>query len=163
MNAAMSLLTGNETEADIDRIRSALTAWLVDPDTDGPSLQAYLGINRAAARKALRDRHLRAAAGCLPDLDPWPRSKLLAEAARSFTVRRWPDWRRSGPPSTATDLDLELYRARQYGDVFLSARQLYRITARLHVDMQTGRNVSECLRNWRQIHHRDPRCIPTLS
>ena len=126
MNPALALLTGNETEADLGRIRLALERWLTD--TDGPSLQAYLGISRSTARKALRDRHLRAAATYL-DGGPWSKALALGEAARAFEVRRWPKWRRSGPPTTASDLDLELFSARQYGDVCMSTRQLFRIIA----------------------------------
>ena len=124
MTPALALLTGNETEADMERIQAAMLAWLTDEQ--GPSLHQRLGLSRRAARCELRNAHLRAAAALLAG-DPWPRAEQLAESCRAFEVRRWPKWRRSGPPSTATDLDRELFSARQYGDVCMSTRQTFRI------------------------------------
>ena len=126
MTPALALLTGNETEADLERVRSALVAWLTDEQ--GPSLHQRLGLSRRAARCALRNAHLRAAAALLTG-DPWPRAEQLAEACRAFEIRRWPRWRLTGPPPGAAALDLELYQARRFGEITLTPRQLFRIIA----------------------------------
>ena len=125
MNAALALLTDTATTADLERIQAALTAWLVDEE--GPSLQQYLGINRAAARRELRNQRLRRAAAYLDATGKTDLAEQLAESARAFTVRRWPRWRISGPPPEATRLDLELFAARQFGPIDLGARQLLNI------------------------------------
>ena len=125
MNAVINIINGVSTEADMERIQAAMLAWLTDEQ--GPSLHQRLGLSRRAARCELRNTHLRAAAAYLPQSDPWPRAEQLAESCRAFEVRRWPKWRRSGPPTTASDLDRELFSARQYGDVCMSTRQTFRI------------------------------------
>ena len=124
MTPALALLTGNETEADMERIQAAMLAWLTDEQ--GPSLHQRLGLSRRAARCELRNAHLRAAAALLAG-DPWPRAEQLAESCRAFEARRWPRWRLTGPPPGAAALDLELGQARQFGEIALTPRQLFNI------------------------------------
>ena len=125
MTPALALLTDQATEADMERVRSAMLAWLVDDE--GPSLPQRLGLSRRSARCELRNTHLRAAAAYLPQSDPWPRAEQLAESCRAFEARRWPRWRLTGPPPGAAALDLELYQARRFGEITLSQRQLFNI------------------------------------
>ena len=127
MNAALALLTGNETEADMERIQAAMLAWLTD-DATGPPLHQRLGLSRRSARCELRNTHLRAAAALLAG-DPWPRAEQLAESCRAFEARRWPRWRLNGPPPGAALIDLELGQARQFGEITLTQRQLFNIIA----------------------------------
>ena len=124
MTAALRFVTGNASDADLEHVRAAMTAWLADEQ--GPSLHQRLGLSRRSARCALRNAHLRAAAALLAG-DPWPRAEQLAESCRAFEIRRWPRWRLTGPPPGAARLDLALFEARQFGEITLTPRQLFNI------------------------------------
>jgi len=115
-SAAINFVLGVETAADIAELRERVLRWADQRQADPLPLNRMLGLGSCrATRLSIRDALLTEASGLLTGTR-WSRCKQLAESARTFNVRRYNAWRRSGVPAGATDLDLLLFKACEIGE-----------------------------------------------
>lgn len=111
------VLSGQPSPESLAWLAAGARRWL-EQEVDRPlPLERMLGIGRPrSVRAEMRRHHLRAAAALLDAPTRWKRCVELAEACRAFEARRWPVWRRlDAPPAHASPVDVELWRARQFG------------------------------------------------
>lgn len=86
--------------------------WLRDGDTLGAFRCLSLPASPAAARRELRNRHLRRAALLIEAKTQWRRAGKLLAAVQKFDGHRWLIWRRlSSAPPHATALEAALFDA----------------------------------------------------
>lgn len=74
------------------------------------------------ARRALRDRHVRMAAKATGELTPWSQARALSLEIERLDWEGWPTTDTEMPPVVT-----ELRRAKSFGHIPNSERQLYRI------------------------------------
>ena len=111
MTPALAFINGTDTAADRERLRQALISWIAD-DTQGPTLQARLGITRQSLRAELRRPWIQRAARLIRVTgDDWKRASAIRQAIRAHAIRRFEHWRRNGIPASATDLERALHQA----------------------------------------------------
>ena len=104
---------------------SPAARWLAGAITrmiQGEGWTRATGVQPAQVARAVRDGHLRHAAGLLGG-DPMELHRL----ANTFEAILWPRWRRSGPPSDVGPVNRALYQARLAAPLPTSTRQYRRI------------------------------------
>ena len=104
---------------------TAAARWLAGAITrmiEGKGWHAATGIQPYQVARAVRNDHLRHAAGLLGG-DPMELHRL----ANTFEAILWPRWRRSGPPADVGPVNRALYQARLAAPLPTSTRQYRRI------------------------------------
>jgi hypothetical protein len=114
--AAVRFLLGDESVDTLADLRAAMLRWSAQTCEKPVGLNRCLGLSTPrATRIDLRDALLAQAAELLTGTR-WARCKELAELARTFNARRYVSWKRAGIPTTASAIDVLLYRACEHGD-----------------------------------------------
>jgi hypothetical protein len=114
--AALRFLLGDNDVAVLDELRATMLRWAAQTG------EKPIGLNRCASlstpratRIDMRDALLVQAAELLTGTR-WARCKAMAEMSRTFNARRYPSWLRAGIPSTASTIDVLLFRACELGE-----------------------------------------------
>jgi hypothetical protein len=124
MTAALDFLAGNTSPEVLVELRAQMLRWVEQAGERSLPLHRFIGLGVPRfTRIALRNHHLLRVAAMLPGPTSWKRCEQLADACRIFENRRYPAWRAQkldSPPDHATEIDRELWEARQFGPLACS-------------------------------------------
>lgn len=115
-NAAIAFLLGDESVDTLSAMRAAMLRWSAQTGEKPIGLNRCVSLSTPrATRIDLRDALVSQAAELLTGTR-WARCKALAELARTFNARRYDSWALAGIPSTASTVDVLLFRACEQGE-----------------------------------------------
>jgi hypothetical protein len=116
---ALAFLAGDRSAETLDALAAGMRAMLRG-EVAAPTVGQF--------RRALRDELLRRAGELIEAPTPGARAEALEERARLFELRRWPRWRHfKVAPPRADPVDVLLFEARQYGEVWLCDKWLKKL------------------------------------